>query len=285
MADIAGKATSRPRQIAGERYHYAVGNGKRTALALAFLVLLPFFASLPVMIYQRLEHGNTIDIWQLLFFGLCLCIVVGLLAVQLTYAVRARLTLGERAFAFTLPRGSGAAAMLHYARQTIPYSEIAEIELRREIFGGSIMPVVLQGAHVITKKGFDVLLGYVSESNADDAFPFNTIAHQIAERANVRLIEEPGIWRTLHSKTQAKAAGLIAGDAHLVEPAEIERLNRNHRRFGLAVINVVLAIVLVGIAMDITDVRRNASIAAVQAPAADAGAAKPGAAEPGRGTD
>lgn len=261
MAD-AGTLTSTgsspgARSAADARTHFAVGGGKRTALALAFLMLLPFAVSLPVMIYQRLQDGVLFDLPGLLLFGLCLLIILALLAVQLTYAIRSRLTLGERAFTFTLPRGRGSAPMLHYTRQTIAYADIAEVELRREIFGSSVMPVVLQGAHVITKKGIDVLLGFVSETNADDAFPFVKIAWQIADRAQVPLLEEPGIWRTLHSKKQAKAAGLIAGDAKRVEPAEMERLNRNHRRFGLAVINIVLAILLVGIAMDVTEAHRN----------------------------
>lgn len=249
------------RRLYSERTHYGAGEGKRVALALALLALLPFAVSLPVMIAQRIAHGLMFDLPALIVFGLALLFVMALLLVQLTHAVRARLLLGERAFTFTLPRGRGSAPMLHYMRQTIPYSEIAEVELRRELFGGALMPVVLQGAHVITKKGVDVRLGYVSETNADDDFPFDRIARQLAERAGVRLVEEDGVWRTLHSKAQARAAGLIAGDAKRVEPAELERLNRNHRRFGLAVVNIVLAVLLVGIAMDIADQSRAAPAA------------------------
>lgn len=251
----AGGGTGR-RLLDGERTFYAVGGGKRALLALAFLCLLPFVISVPVMIYQRLADGLVFDIWALAFFGLCLAAILVLLALQLMYAVRSRVVLGERAFTFTLPRGHGPAPTLHYARQTLGYAEIAEVELRREVFGGSVMPVILQGAHIITKKGIDIPLGYVSETNADNDFPFATIAHQIAGRANVPLLEEPGLWRTLHNKHQAAAAGLIAGDSQVVEAAEMARLNRNHRRFGLAIVNVVVALLLVGIAMDVTGAHR-----------------------------
>ncbi len=268
------------RRLYSERTHYGAGEGKRLALALAFLALLPFAISLPVMIAQRIKHGLMFDLPALIVFGLALLIVLMLLLAQLTHAVRARLLIGERAFTFTLPRGRGSAPMLHYMRQTIPYSEIAEVELRRELFGGALMPVVLQGAHVITKKGVDIRLGYVSETNADDDFPFDSIARQLAERAGVRLVEEEGVWRTLHSKAQAKAAGLIAGDAKRVEPAELERLNRNHRRFGLAVVNIVLAVLLIGIAMDVaTQSRALPPPAGSDATPAPVSAAPPGAAD------
>ncbi len=257
MVEAAARIKTRPRSFAVERTHYAVGAGKRTALALALLAVLPFALSVPVMAYQRWQHGLLFDLPSLAVVGLCLSIVAALLAVQLMHAIRAKLTLGERGFLFTLPRGRGSAPLLHYSRQGIAYQDIAEVELRRELFGGSVMPVVLQGAHVITRKGVDVLLGYVSEDNPDDSFPFIDIAHQLAERAEAPLIEEPGVWKTLYSRTQAKAEGLIAGDSRRVDQAELDRLDRNHRRFGIAVVNVVLAIVLVGIAMDYADAARS----------------------------
>lgn len=273
-AVLPGEPAASRRLFSG-RTQYTIGEGKRTALALALLALLPFAVSLPVMIYQRIIHGLLFDIPGLLILSLCLLFVMALLIAELTHAVRSRVLVGERAFTFTLPRGRGSAPMLRYMRQTIPYSEIAEIELRRELFGGALMPVVLQGAHVITKKGIDVRLGYVSETYPDDDFPFDRIARQLAERAAVPLIEEEGVWRTLHSKAQARAAGLIAGDAKRVEPAELERLRRNHRRFGLAVVNIVLAVVLVGIAMDVAGGSR--AIPAPGQPAADAGERMSGA--------
>ena len=40
-----------------ERAVYEAGGGRKFFLALAFLVLLPFYASLPAMLIQRLIHG------------------------------------------------------------------------------------------------------------------------------------------------------------------------------------------------------------------------------------
>ncbi len=269
MAEAAARIRTRPRSFAVERTYYATSAGKRTALALALLAVLPFALSVPVMAYQRWQHGLLFDLPSLAVVGLGLWVVAALLIVQLMHAIRAKLTLGERGFLFTLPRGRGPAPLLHYARQGIAYQDVSAVELRRELFGGSVMPVVLQGAHVITKKGVDVLLGYVSEENPDDSFPFIDIAHQIAERSEAPLVEEPGIWKTLHSRTQAKAEGLIAGDSRRVDQSELDRLNRNHRRFGIAVINVVLAVVLVGVAMDFTDAGRGSTAEPPQVHAPD----------------
>jgi hypothetical protein len=234
-----------------ERIHYTVSGGKRMGYAFAILVLAPFFVSLPMMLYQRIAHGLWVDTWQLLIVALGFSIFLGLLGLALIHALRARVALGERSFTFTLPYRGGPTPLLRYDRQTIAYADIAEIELRREVFGGAFLPVELVGAHVITKKGIDIPLGYVSDLCPDRSLPFADIASELAGRAGVPLVEEPGVWRTLRSKAQAAAHGLIAGDAHLMQPEEVEKLNRNHRRLSLAVVNIVVAIVLVGVATDL----------------------------------
>ena len=48
MAEAAGVS---------ERRVYEAGGGRKTALTLAFLILLPFYASLPAMLVQRLISG------------------------------------------------------------------------------------------------------------------------------------------------------------------------------------------------------------------------------------
>ena len=42
---------------AAERKVYEAGAGRKTFLSLVFLILLPFYASLPAMLIQRLTRG------------------------------------------------------------------------------------------------------------------------------------------------------------------------------------------------------------------------------------
>ena len=60
MAEAAG---------APERKVYEAGTGRKTILSLAFLILLPFWASLPAMLIQRLLHLRELGL-QVLHLGL-----------------------------------------------------------------------------------------------------------------------------------------------------------------------------------------------------------------------
>ncbi|MGI9409544.1 MAG: hypothetical protein ACR2OV_05695, partial [Hyphomicrobiaceae bacterium] len=53
-----------------EKSYYECGGGRKTFFALAFIVLLPFYVSLPVMLFQRITNGLWIDTWQLLVLAI-----------------------------------------------------------------------------------------------------------------------------------------------------------------------------------------------------------------------
>ena len=59
-----------------ERTVYEAGAGRKTALALAFLILLPFYASLPAMLARRLVHGLWFDTIGLIVFSALLMLLV-----------------------------------------------------------------------------------------------------------------------------------------------------------------------------------------------------------------
>src|SRR5262245_12611495 len=89
-----------------ERTVYEAGVGRKTFLSLAFLVLLPFYASLGPMLAWRLAHGLWFDTIGLMAFALVFTALMTLLAVQIYQAIRSRVVLGETAVRITLPRGS-----------------------------------------------------------------------------------------------------------------------------------------------------------------------------------
>ena len=235
---------------AAERTEYGVSGGRKTALSFLMLILLPFFASLPIMLYQRIETGLWFDTGQLAIVGAFFAVLMLLLCIQLMFSLRARLSLGDKAVTFTLPSGRGPTPMLRYVSHDVPYASIKEVELRREVFGGRWAPVLLQGAHLITKDNRDIPLGYVSEANVDPAFPYPVIAQQIAARAGVPLVDEGSIWRTLRKRTKATALGLLPGETYLVPDSELVALNTSHRRMILLLVNGLVALVAVCIALD-----------------------------------
>ena len=56
------------------------GAGRKTFLSLAFLILLPFYASLPAMLVQRLMHGLWFDTIGLMVFSAIFTVLMVLLA-------------------------------------------------------------------------------------------------------------------------------------------------------------------------------------------------------------
>jgi hypothetical protein len=252
MAETAAAAPSPtpPVKPAGpERTVYGTSGLGKTLLSFLFLLLLPFFASLPMMFYMRASRGLWGDVFGLSVMAIAFTILMGLLLISLLYALRARVQLGETAVRFTLPSGRGPTPMLRYKTHEIPYRDIASVEMRREIYGGAIAPMLLQGARLTRKDGTIVKLGYVSEHNPDAALPYPEIARQIAARAGVPVIDQGSVRRTVASKM----LGIVSKDASVspIDEAEITRLNTVHRRFVLALVVGVAILLVAGIASDV----------------------------------
>jgi hypothetical protein len=124
------------------------------------------------------------------------------------------------------------------------------VETRREIYGRSIAPVLLQGARLILKDDSAVKLGYVSEANSDPCFP---TAHRPPDRASRR---PQG--RSSRQRTPLRAeeyfglkSSLLSEPEGTVDDAQIEALNMSHRRWVMRLISLLVGLVVVGIALDI----------------------------------
>src|SRR4029079_2660222 len=105
------------------------------------------------------------------------------------------------------------------------------VETRREIYGGSVAPVLLQGARLILKDDSAVKLGYVSEANSDPCFPYPEIAQKIAERAVVMVQHRGNVRRSVQKKYLGLKQGLLSEGEGSVEDSEIDALNKSHRRW------------------------------------------------------
>lgn len=230
---------------------YQAGTVRKTLLSFVFLLLLPFFASLPAMLYQRITHQLWGDILGFTIFAAAFAFIMLLVTFELIHSIRSRVEFGDSAVRLILPAARGIAMpKFFYRKQEIPYSEIDLVEMRREVYGGILAPVMLRGARVVTKAGDKVPLGYVSEANVDPMLPVPEIASEIARRAGLQVIDRGTVRREVHKKLR----GIKATDdaAAAIADADIAALNRRHNNVVLAICGALFLLVSAGLMLDIS---------------------------------
>jgi hypothetical protein len=245
-----------------ERRVYEAGGGRKLALSLAFLILLPFYASLPAMLVQRLLHGLWLDTIGLMIFAGLFTALMALIGVQLYQSLRSRVELGDTTVRVTLPQGSGATPMLRFVNRDIPYSDIEAVETRRVLFGKTMAPVLLRATRLRTKDGKHVRLGNVNEDNVDAALPFPEIGARIAERAGVKVVDGGTVRRSI----EKRVLGLIGRKTAIEESpslteAEITELNGRHARAMRYLVIAFAFLIVGGIAIDVFTAARTSYMA------------------------
>lgn len=266
VVPVATADTPAPKTTA-ERTLYRASGARRLVFSFIFLLLLPFFVSLPAMLYMRVAHGLWLDTVGLLIIAAAFAILMLLIVMELLFSVRSRVELGEKAVKLTLPSGRGPTPMLRYARHEVPYDQIKSVETRREVYGGALTPMMLSGARIITKDDKSVRLGYVNEANVDPVFPYLDIAQQIADRAGVPVMHRGSVRRSM----QRKMLGLAASEADRggLDEETVAQLNRQHTKLMLALTGALALLIGAGILSDLTaEWSSGARTAAVSAPVA-----------------
>jgi len=234
-----------------EQTVYAAGGGRKLAFSFVFLLLLPFFASLPAMLFWRIWQGHWLGTFGLFVLAIGFTFIMLLVVVELMQSLRARVELGDTAVKMTLPSGRGPTPMVRYRSHEIPYDQIKAVETRGEVYGGSVAPVLLKGARLILKDDSAVKLGYVSEANADPCFPFPEIAEKIAARAGVPVEHKGCVRRSVQKKFLGLKRGIIGEAEEPVGDYEMVVLNNHHHRWVMRLIWLLGGLVVLGIAMDI----------------------------------
>jgi len=232
-----------------ERVVYGSSGGRKTVFSFIFLILLPFFASLPAMMYMRFTHGQVFDAVGLAIMATAFTIIMFLIVVELLFSLRARVELGETSVKFTLPAGRGPTPMLFYKSYDIPYDQVQTVETRREIYGGSLVPVLLKGARIITKDEKAIPLGYVSEANVDPCFPYPEIAKKIADRSRLPLIDRGNVRRSFRRKFFGIKGGRV-NEVDLVDEGQIAALNQSHKNVVMGLVGALAVLMVIGIVDD-----------------------------------
>lgn len=232
-----------------ERVVYRPGGARRFLLAMAILLLLPFAASVPIMLIQRISAGIWLGTGGLALMGLAFAIILGLLVIQFIHALRARIVLGPEAVEATLPAGRWLTPALTYRSRTVRYDDIQAVETRGEIYGGALAPVLMQGVSLITRDGEKVPLGHANAHCEDPALPCLSIGCEIARRAGIAVQDRGAV----HRKAPQPFMGLMPSvntDTPLA-PEDMARISVRHRQVTIGIAVALVAILGVGLALDL----------------------------------
>ncbi len=232
-------------KVATGRRVYASGTLRKVVFSLVFLMLLPFFVSLGPMLYARLSQGQWVGTTGLIVLSAGFLFIMALLLIELVSSIRGRVVLGEKAVRIRLPQSRGVLSLFSYRTTDIPYEDIEAVEVRREIYGGSLAPVIMKGARVCLKDGSHIKLGYISERNVDPAFPFVEIGERIAARANVPIIDVGDVRRSAFKKTFGVRASL--DDQDVLTATDVAAVNRRHNRVIMLLVSVLVVLVSLGV--------------------------------------
>lgn len=245
-AAIASGPKLKAAQEARKTY-YDCGGGRKTFFSIIFLLLLPFFVSVPVMLYQRIIKGVWLDTWGLIVIAVIFAALMMLILFELMFSLRAYVEIGNDKVSFTLPdRGGGVVPLFFYQSRAIPYSEIKAIESRREVYGNMVAPMMMRTVVMVLNTGERILLGYANEADDDPRFPFPLIGRQIAERADVPYIDKGNVLRRLHRKMFG-----MAQSEQVSEESEIAALNRRHGQFLVLLVGAMIVLLVIGIGADL----------------------------------
>ena len=245
------KPTPSPSAQTLRRQVYEASGLRKTLLSLVFLLLLPFFVSLPAMLYQRLTHQLWTDTIGFAIFAGAFALVMLLVVYELIHSLRSRVEINDTALKFTLPAAPGIGMpKLRYRKMEIPYSQIDSVEMRREIYGGSMAPILLRGARVITKEGDKIPLGYISEANVDPTLPLPDIASEVARRCGIEVTDRGNVRREFRRKL--RGIQTVAGVDEGIPAAEVESLNRRHHNLVLMLCCGLFLMIAAGVLIDVS---------------------------------
>jgi hypothetical protein len=230
---------------------YHAGGGRKIIFSFVFLLLLPFYVSLPAMLYMRIKAGLWADTLGLAILALGFTIIMALVLVELLSSLAMRVEIGDTGVNMILPNSRGPTPKLAYKRHSVPFDQIAAIETRREVYGGALTPVLMLGSRILTKDGKAIPLGYVNEANTDPAFPYIEIAQKIAERAGVPITDKGSVRRCI----RRKMLGLRQSEENVeeVDAKLIEDLNKRHGKLVAGLVAVLVGLVITGMALDIIE--------------------------------
>jgi len=241
--------TSKPIEHDTTTRIYEASTGRKFVLISVFVALLPFFISLPFMIWLRASKGFTFDAVVLTIISIFFALWMIFLGAHILASLRTRIRLNEQDAEFTLPNWRGPLPLIPYRKISMTYDEVSAVEQRGEIYREAILPVLMRSSSIITRDGSRHILGYAKEQATDPAFPFSEISHEIAMRAGLPLSDKG----TILAGGQYKAAlkGSPEWDKTPLSPEAIQTAKRASKKFWWITIAISTAILVVGVCIEL----------------------------------
>ncbi len=262
-----------------ERQVWSSGGGRRIVLSFAFLLLLPFYASLGPMLFQRASRGLVGDTVALGLLALAFTALMALLLQQLVHAVRTRVEVDGQSTKLTVPDGGrrGPLFQFRYITKDIPHTDITAVDTRSEVYGGSLLPVLLKSTRLTTKSGEQIVLGYTNVNDPEDQIPYPHIGAGIAKRAGLVVTDHGVVRRSL----QKRVLGIAAAndEDQPLPPSDIAAMNASHTRNLRLVTAALVLLVIGGISLDFVTASRT-SFAEMGAGLTRTASEKPGPEKP-----
>ncbi|MEM7619234.1 MAG: hypothetical protein AAF228_02060 [Pseudomonadota bacterium] len=170
---------------------YRISLSRQIIFWIMFVMFLPFFISMPVMIMMRATHGQTTDAIALAAIFVFAMLAMGFIILQISMMGRLRFELDNESLKFCIPSWRGPTPSGPVIEKHIPYDDISSIEQRAELYrlGGLLGPS--QVSSITTRQGERYVLGYMTENDTDAPIPIQKISSSLSQKSG-KPIEHKG---------------------------------------------------------------------------------------------
>ncbi len=228
---------------------YKIGIGRQIVLWFILLLFLPFFISMPVMMFMRITHGQTSDAISLGIIFLLAFIAISFIILQILAAGRQKIAFHEDKVSLKLPTWRGPTPFGPTIEKDIAYSDIKAIEKRGEIYAFLGALGLREVSSLLTNDGSRHVLGYSTENEADAAIPYDDITNLIAERSGIEVTDIG----TINAGTQMQAifSNTPSWEEKSINAQDLNKIRARAKFLALLSIGVFIALVCIGIGIAI----------------------------------
>ncbi len=227
---------------------YEASRGRKLILGLVFMLLTPFFISLPFMIYLRASKGFYYEAAILFVFAILFALWMIFLGAHILSSIRTRIQLNEQDAEFTVPNWRGPLPLFPYQKISLTYDNVESVEQRGEIYREAIIPVLMRSCCIVTRDGGRHVLGYMKEHATDPAFPFSEISHEIAMRSGKPMLDRGTI--LAGGQYLAALRGSPPWDKEPLSPQAVQTTRKAAQKFWWILIGISAAVLIVGVGIE-----------------------------------
>ncbi len=224
---------------------YKAGIGRQIFLWLVFGLILPFFVSMPIMVGMRATYGLISDAASLGAMAILFAIFLIFLGLQIQASWRTRIEVDDQGVNLVVPSWRGPTPFGPFKEAKLAYDDIEAVEQRGELYRALGVLGLRRVSSLRTKDGKRIVLGYVTEDEADAPIPVGVIAKTIAEKGGLQIIDKG----TINAGTQSGAAitGAPSWDLEPLSNEQVETARSRAKYIAIGLIAGFLVLVAIGI--------------------------------------